>query len=387
MNNPRTKMRGIWAWIGFCAFGIGASTCAAGEPPRVLERVKVYAEPGRFAGWPANHGAWSWGDEILVGFSRGYDKDEGDDYHIDPDRPEDFLLARSRNGGVTWSIETPNPPGALVGTRGARHAAMPPGAVEERPGPLQEAINFTHPDFALVIHMHDHRGGASCFYYSYDRGKSWRGPYGLPLFGLRGVMGRTDYIVEGRRRCLLFLTATKADGTEGRPFSAQTTDGGLDWRFLSFIGPEPKGYSVTPSTARLSATDLVTTVRLRDFPRRWIDAYVSRDDGRSWSYLATPAPDVGQGNPPSLVRLNDGRLCLTYGYRDRPFAILGRLSSDQGRTWTEPFVLRGDGGGRDIGYPRSVVRLDGKIVTIYAFHDRAGSLREIEAAIWDAGKP
>ena len=143
-----------------------------------------------------------------------------------------------------------------------------------------------------------------------------------------------------------------------------------------------------PSTVRVSATDLVTTVRLRDFPRRWIDAYVSHDDGRSWSYLSTPAPDIGQGNPPCLVRLADGRLCLTYGYRGLPFAIHARLSSDQGKTWTDPFVLRGNGGSQDIGYPRSVVRPDGKVVTVYAFHDRAGSVRDCHArAVWIGSGP
>jgi BNR repeat-like domain len=372
-------------WLALWTLGLVVGVSAAGEPPRVLVQVKVYSEPGRFAGWPANHGIWSWGDEVLVGFSRGYDKDNGADYHIDPDRPEDFLLARSKDGGATWSIEEPNPPGAMVGTRGMRHGAMPPGIPEERRSPLREPIDFTHPDFALAVHMEDHQRGASCFYFSNDRGKSWRGPFGLPLFGQQGVMGRTDYIVEGRHNCLLFLTATKSDGTEGRPFSARTTDGGLTWQFLAFIGPEPRGYAVMPSTVRVSATDLVTTVRVRDFPRRWIDAYVSHDDGRSWSYLATPAPDIGQGNPPCLVRLADGRLCLTYGYRDPPFAIHARLSSDQGKTWTEPFILRGDGGSQDIGYPRSVVRSDGKVVTVYAFHDRAGSVRDIEATIWDPG--
>ncbi len=200
-------------------------------------------------------------------------------------------------------------------------------------------------------------------------------------------MGRTDYVVEGRRTCLLFLTATKSDGTEGRPFSARTTDGGLTWQFLAFIGPEPRGYAVMPLTVRISATDLVTTVRCRDFPRRWIDAYRSQDDGRSWSYLATPAPDIGQGNPPCLVRLADGRLCLTYGYRARPFAIHARLSSDQGRTWTDPFVLRGDGGSQDIGYPRSVVRSDGKVVTVYAFHDRADFGARHRSHDLGSGKP
>ncbi len=357
----------------------------AAEPPRVLERVKVYSEPGRFAGWPANHGIWAWSDEILVGFSRGYAKDNGADYHIDPDRPEDFLLARSKDGGATWSIEQPAPPGALAGTQGMRHGAMPPGIPEERPSPLREPIDFTHPHLALALHMVDHRKGASCFYYSYNRGKSWHGPHGLPIFGRQGVMGRTDYIVEGRRACLLVLTATKSDGTEGRPFSARTTDGGLTWQFLAFIGPEPRGYAVMPSTVRVSATELVTTVRCRDFPRRWIDAYVSPDNGQSWLFLATPAPDTGQGNPPCLVRLTDGRLCLTYGYRNLPSAIHARLSTDKGKTWTDPFIVRGNGGSQDIGYPRSVVRPDGKIVTVYAFHDRTSSVRDIEAAIWDPG--
>src|SRR5262249_46881632 len=93
----------------------------AAELPSVVRHVVIYAEPGRFAGWPANHGIWSWGDEILVGFSRGYYKDRGRFHHIDHDRPEEFLLARSRDGGASWSVELPRPPGALAGTPGMRH--------------------------------------------------------------------------------------------------------------------------------------------------------------------------------------------------------------------------------------------------------------------------
>ena len=38
------------------------------------KNVMVYKEPGRFGGWPANHGIWSWGNEIVVGFSAAYFK-------------------------------------------------------------------------------------------------------------------------------------------------------------------------------------------------------------------------------------------------------------------------------------------------------------------------
>src|ERR1700691_2877216 len=82
----RTYGFSLLGWVLSC---VGAT--AASEPPKI-KHVTVYREQGRFAGWPANHGMWSWGDEILVGFSRGYDKDRGPFHHIDKEKPEDYLL-------------------------------------------------------------------------------------------------------------------------------------------------------------------------------------------------------------------------------------------------------------------------------------------------------
>jgi hypothetical protein len=369
--------------LALCAPGVST----AEEPPKVVRTVFVYREAGRFAGWPANHGMWSWGNEILVGFSRGYYKDRGPYHHINKEMPEEFLLARSHDGGLTWSVEQPRPPGALIGTPGMRHGIMPPGAVAENPTELHDPIDFTHPDFAMTIRMENTNAGMSRFYFSYDRGQTWRGPYRLPLFGQPGVMGRTDMLVNGSSDCMLFLTASKTDAREGRPFCARTTDGGLTWRFLSFIGPEPTGYSIMPSTVRLSSTDLLTTIRRLDSPKSWIDAYGSHDNGQTWAFVSTPEPDTGEGNPPSLLRLDDGRLCLTSGIRNRPYRMQARLSSDLGKTWSEPFVLRDDGGAADVGYPRSIIRPDGKLVTVYYYNDRSSPDRYIGATIWDPGKP
>jgi len=374
--------------VGIATAVVGlAAPGQASEPPRVVRHVVVYAENGRFAGWPANHGIWSWGDEILVGFSRGYYKDRGPFHHIDKEKPEEFLLARSRDGGATWSIETPQPPGALIGTPGMRHGLLPRGAVDERPADLDTPINFTHSDFALTLRMENKDNGTSRFFFTYDRGKTWHGPFRLPRFGQKGVMARTDYIVDGPAECSLFLTASKADGHEGRPFCAKTTDGGLNWHFLSFIGAEPSGYAIMPSTARISAAELVTTIRCAEPPKSWIDAYASHDNGRTWSFLARPEPDAGEGNPPSLLRLPDGRLCLIYGYRAQPFGIRARLSGDRGRSWGDAIALRDDGGGRDLGYVRSVLRTDGKVVAVYYYQDRSGPTRYLAATIWDPGKP
>src|SRR5580693_4997476 len=128
-----------WAcWLGTAVWLLASlGNGMAGEPPHVMHAT-VYREAGRFGGWPANHGMWSWGNEILVGFSRGYYKDRGPFHHINKEKPEEFILARSLDGGMTWSIEQPAPPGALVGTPGMRHGLMPPGAILEQPADLRD---------------------------------------------------------------------------------------------------------------------------------------------------------------------------------------------------------------------------------------------------------
>jgi hypothetical protein len=371
------------------AFHDGAQ---ADSTPTTVERpvhVKVYAEPGRFGGWPANHGIWAWDDEILVGFSAGYSKDNGPARHaIDHARPEEHLLARSKDGGKSWTIENPAAKGALIPTGSALHGVTPPGLKEKEWRDCPGGIDFTHPDFAMTLRMTDTSAGPSRFYYSTDRGKSWVGPFHLQLFDRKGIAARTDYIVNGKNDCLILLTAAKDNGKEGRPMCARTTDGGKTWRFVSWIGTEPKGYAIMPSTVQIGearGVELLTAIRCREGAKSWIETYRSSDGGGSWSFDGTPAPDTGEGNPPSMIRLKDGRLCLTYGYRARPFGIRARLSVDGGRTWEPEITLRDDGGGRDVGYPRTVQRRDGKLVTVYYFHDEPKGDRYIAATIWDPG--
>src|SRR6516165_6385537 len=202
------------------------------------ENVMVYHQKGRFGGWPANHGIWSWGDEILVGFSAGYHKDLGPTRHnIDHDRPEEHLLGRSKDGGQTWSITNPAAQGVLLGTAGMRHGKVPPDYTEPEPVDCPGGIDFTHPDFAMTCRMAGVHTGVSRFYYSYDRGQTWKGPFRLPLFGQPGIAARTDYLVDGPRDCLLFLTASKRTNREGRPICVRTTDGGQTWQLVAFIGP------------------------------------------------------------------------------------------------------------------------------------------------------
>jgi hypothetical protein len=93
---------------------------------------------------------------------------------------------------------------------------------------------------------------------------------------------------------------------------------------------------------------------------------ISRDGGQTW----TAAPSGIVGHPPSgLVRLADGRLVLTYGYRHPPYGVRAVISRDEGLTWDtgKVITLRHDGAGFDLGYPVSTVLADGTVVTLYYF--------------------
>ena len=172
------RERFVLGVIVVCGVVGPASSGNAGEPAKIVRHVVVYREDGRFAGWPANHGIWSWGDEILVGFSRGYDKDRGPFHHIDKEKPEEFLLARSRDGGARLVGRT------APSRRGSgRHAGHAPRRScrrahrrNSRPS-SHDPIDFTHPDFAMTVRMENTNAGTSRFYFSYDRGHTWRGPY------------------------------------------------------------------------------------------------------------------------------------------------------------------------------------------------------------------
>ncbi|MGH9660638.1 MAG: sialidase family protein, partial [Bryobacteraceae bacterium] len=292
--------------------------------------------------------------------------------------------ARSIDGGQSWTVR--EAPEQMLPRWGGK-----PGGRLDRP------IDFTSPGFAITLRFNHVDTGPTIYWYSLDKGRSWLGPFEFPSLGLKGIAGRTDCVVLGRRDALLFLTAAKSDGKEGRPFCARTRDGGLNWEFVSYIAPEPPGFSIMPSTVALPDRSLLTTVRNREpgagtFEQRpqrdWIDTYISSNQGKTWKQLPAAVEDTGRGgSPPSLLRLRDGRLCVTYGFRSPPYSIRARLSGDVGRSWGEEILLRRDGKAPDLGYPRSVQRPDGNVVTVYYFNDEVHNERFLEAVIWDPGDP
>jgi hypothetical protein len=371
-------------------FGSGMLGCEPGMSDREtlaeaapVEHVIVWKEAGRFGGWPANHGMWSWGDEIVVGFRAAHFKKVERGHAVDGDKPSEEWQARSLDGGRTWSIEKPP-------------SIVPPRLGGPEPTECPGNLDFTHPDFALMFRMTSAHAGTSRFYYSNDRARTWQGPYSLPNFGQPGIAARTDYIVNGPHDLMIFVTAAKQNEREGRVMTARTTDGGATWAFVSWIGPEPEGFAIMPASLRLSPTRILTLLRCRERERRWIEAWTSDDNGQTWQFLNKPALESGDEDerlehrgrdaPPSLLMLQDRRLALIYNYRSPPFGIRAKLSLDNGQTWSDEMILRDDGGNWDLGYVRSVQRPDGKIVSVYYYNDDPDEERYIAATIWDPGE-
>ena len=362
-------------------------------------QVTIYREPGLFAGWPANYGMWRWlDDEIVVGFTLGYHKTVESGHARDKSRPFVNLQARSLDGGDSWKIENFN--GEQPGDRGLsvdEHLddnLRLSEVLDRRPPTIPpEPLNFAHPDFALMAARTGlARGARSFFYVSYDRCRGWLGPYDMPMFGQTGIAARTDYQIQAEHSALLFLTANKSDGSEGKVICVRTQDGGQSFELLADVGEEmagPGDFAIMPASMPLSSGRILCARRCRrgSTGLSWIDLYASDDGGRSWQYLNQPVSfrEPGHsGNPPSLRQLPDGRLLLIYGNRDRPCTIAARVSLDDGQNWSDEIVLRTGGGNGDMGYVRAVVMADGGVVAAYYFNDRpdGDGERFIEATLW-----
>ncbi len=358
-----------------------------------MEHVIVASKPGMFCGWPANNGVWTWngGKEILVGFS--YSEFEEQSGHnsagqVDPPSGIESKLARSTDGGRSWSIEKP---GNFVDYRSVRPAKSPGG------------IAFNTPGFALRavgIGYHGSADPQGSFFFSTDRGHSWQGPFrfnGLmeapELEGMENTT-RTGYLATGRQSCLLFMSARpkKNGGGRDKTFVAETTDGGKTFHFVAWVVPFSDPHrAVMPAVARLKDGTIVAALRRRipddDKTPCWVDCYGSKDNGRTWTFLSRVGETGGgNGNPPALVALKDGRLACAYGDRSR-VKLFARLSADGGQTWGEEVVLRNDFqpdkfGDMDFGYPRLVQNNRGQLVALYYWATKALPQQQIAATIW-----
>ena len=190
-------------------------------------------------------------------------------------------------------------------------------------------------------------------------------------------------IYAGKRTTEFKLRVRGSAHEQGNVGVSVSDDDGRTWEWHGEV-PFAQGHTADsyhePHLAEASDGTFIMHIRNHNAP--WQGETLqseSCDGGRTWS-----APHgIGiWGQPAHLLRLSDGRLLTTYGYRREPFGNQARISADCGRTWSQPMTVSADGAGPDLGYPSTVELDDGILVTVWYEHMKAAGRAVLRQARW-----
>ena len=193
---------------------------------------------------------------------------------------------------------------------------------------------------------------------STDGGVTWSTPYDSIVNSPHGPIQLAD----GRQ-----LYAGKDLWKSGQWIGVcESTDDGRSWKKLAQIptraGDDPGEYHELHAVEATNGTIVVQIRNNNPANRSETLQTESPDGGKTWS---VPHPIGVWGLPSHLLRLRDGRLLMSYGYRRKPFGNQARISTDHGKTWGEPVTISGDGANGDLGYPSTVELQDGTLLTAW----------------------
>jgi len=157
-------------------------------------------------------------------------------------------------------------------------------------------------------------------------------------------------------------------------------DNGSSWHYRSVIAIDKDQiiHFNEPSLLQLDNNKIITFMRSANAKDHLFTA-VSYDQGHHW------APWQQQeviGHPPHPLRLKDGRILLTYGYRHKPYGIRARLMDSEAEQFiSEEIIIREDAVCADIGYPSATQLANGKVLVVYYFTKDDG-IRHIAGSVF-----
>lgn len=353
---------------------------------KILDTRVISWKPPLYHGWPTL--ARKRNGELILAFSGGREK------HVCPFGRLEWM--RSKDNGLSWGwpqvvydgpiddrdagiVETNK--GSILITTFTSLAYEPVLARAEKAKP-GEAGAFEDPkliDEWRAVHnrltAEERKQELGCYMLrSTDGGRTWSARYSVPLDSPHGPINLDDGTL---------LYPGKDLWGDGRVGVCHSTDDGVTWNWLSTIKPrsgdDAKDYHELHA---VQAADGRVICHIRNHNaanKNETLQCASSDGGRTWS---EPHAIGVWGLPSHLLRLKDGRLLMTYGYRRKPFGVQARLSSDHGKSWSEPMTLSDDGIGGDLGYPSTVECDDGILVTVW-YEVLAGSpLAQLRQARW-----
>ncbi|GIW92808.1 MAG: hypothetical protein KatS3mg110_0849 [Pirellulaceae bacterium] len=200
---------------------------------------------------------------------------------------------------------------------------------------------------------------------SEDGGLTWSARYACPVNSPHGPVTLRD----GR----ILYAGKDLWGGSHRVGVCQSIDDGKSWQWLAELpvrkGDDRRDYHELHLVETESGKLIIHIRNHNRQNEREILQSESTDGGKTWS---EPHPIGVWGLPSHLLRLADGRLLMSYGYRRPPYGVQVRISEDEGAHWSEPIVLSDDGTSGDLGYPSTVECGGGRLVTVW-YELRSGS--------------
>lgn len=349
-----------------------AATLSATSPAMSEVQVKdvktISAEPGYYVGWPTIT-ARANGDLAVV-----YSGER--DYHVCPFGRVEIIT--SRDGGDTWSwprvildsATDDRDAGILESDKGTLlvstftslgyqdHMVNPAKLLEKRFG-AETSKHMARWQLADQRTSNEQKQAdvGMWFVRSEDGGLTWSARQPAPCNSPHGPIQLRD----GR-----LLYAGKELWTEEKRVGVwDSKDDGKSWNHLADFPVRPNEtlteYHEIHAVEAADGT-IIAHIRNHNGKVRETLQTESKDGGTTWT---VPHGIEAFGYPSHLVRLRDHTLLMTYGFRKKPFGIRGKVSRNNGSTWSEEFRLTDDGYSWDIGYPSSVQLADGSLLTVW----------------------
>jgi hypothetical protein len=371
----------LWQWVAWTDGG--AALRAKWPEISGAEHVVVFRQRGVYAPFPS----LSW-DPATGWLYTSFSKKTVATHHETLDSTRGLM--ESRDGGRTWQ-DVERVPESAVGPRPGDTFRAADGALlrigqnwrrwfpPEQRAAYEGKYSIETPGTYKPGWFAINSGGFLAR--SEDNGKTWQRAEvaELDTYVSCSSPWSTLHLRDGRVLRAFMVCASKEDS--GDVFVTVTQDGRSATMVRVMGDPAEKLRFTEETLAYETAAGVIWLLTRVEGGDDQLWQAVSRDGGRTWS----AAPSGIVGHPPSgLVRLADGRLVLTYGYRHAPFGVRAVISADDGLTWDTDhvIVLRSDGAGYDLGYPVSTVLPDGTVFTIYYFTDRAEGITHIAGTRW-----
>ena len=345
----------------------------------------ICAEPGRYLGWPTicrRHNG-----ELLVVFSG--DRDE----HVCPFGVTQ--LVRSDDDGRTWSA-----PRTITDTPLDDRDA---GIIETETGTLLlswfTSVAYIEMDALLREWYGDARVDCwaapaatvtpelkaewlgSWVRRSTDGGVTWGAPIRTEGSAPHGPIQLDDHRL---------LLVGKVLGTKSGPIVVEESrDDGLTWQRIGVVPvaealriiDDREAVIAEPHVVQAADGSLLALIRYQppNEAGHMMLQSRSRDGGRIWSSCRSSGV---WGYPPHLLRLANGWLLCSYGYRREPYAERVCVSRDHGETWERPELEICRGVNHDLGYPATTQLPDGTLITVYYQCRRQGEPTVLMATRW-----